>query len=337
MSPQDYRRIVLSIKTDDNLRNRIRKNVISHNAGLPFFKRFPVYRLGLVCSCVLVLVGAIIVVPRLSNRPALSNAVSGSTVQSSSFTSFKPASSVTSKTQNSTVQKRQSSTVSTIPSQAAPANRSSASSGNTMAVGGITLGNNPVILDFDHRLYGIVLEDSNIQPKDTVGRISYLGERGVFTIEGVSLSDGICIPEFDGGSKVKTTKYAEYDYLCDETIQIRGLSYSFTTGSQLNDVCRVESSSSEVESSNSQNKNHSYLIQRIVYPDLNPKFTSIVDKIIGQIPTGDVYSIDEIDPSEAIAIKSKTTWFLVTKRYGYSGKTIDDVLKDKGIQNNAIK
>jgi hypothetical protein len=345
MNPQDYKRVVSNFKTNDNLQNRLKQKIVNNTKQLPFYKSMPVYRFGLMATCLIVLIIGVLVIQRLneiltssdkginsssiasneSSQNAVNNAVNSNKLQSNSAQSISSIISNSSK-KSSTTQ----------------VNGTKASSDKTVPqVKGGATGFNPVILNYNHKLYntpglGLFGYGDPVQHGEVIGYVSScIGERDAYSVKDVSLLDSICIPDYNSNSK-----YGKYDYLCDETIIIQGLTYYFTTNGQINGVCLVSNSQPQNNTnsnSNSQNNNCSYLLQLINYPTLSPKITSIVDKIIGQIPTGNVYSIDEIDPSEAIAINANNLWFLVTKEYGYSGKTINDVLNDKGIQNFAIK
>jgi hypothetical protein len=208
---------------------------------------------------------------------------------------------------------------------------------------------NPFILNYNHRLYissclSINIPDNMLaKPSDIIGNLYGLK---VCAIQGVDLLTSICIQDH-----YIITNYVKYDYLCDDTISIQGVTYKFIDKSiklidkrdnfsDINIVSNIKSPNDNDSNSicNSQSNNCNYILQFIFYAPINDVgFKSIVHNIIGQIPSGNVYSIDEIEPSEAVFINANNHPLLVTKEYGYSGKTIDDVLKEKGLQLFATK
>jgi hypothetical protein len=215
MNPQDYKRIVTNIKVDENLQNRIKQKIIN-NKQLPFYKSMPVYRYGLISACIIVLMGMVLVIPKLNeiSNPSIKDTNSSISKQSSQTISSNTAA-ITKQQDNSS--KASLSDSSKNQSGVAQVNSTSNSS-NTTAPSVIHGPNmiDPVMLNYNHNIY--CTDTSTVitaKLDDVLGNISYEGnERDVFSVQGVSFLNNICISPLN--KTHDPLQYRKYDYLCDE-------------------------------------------------------------------------------------------------------------------------
>lgn len=329
-----------SLKVKDDLWNKLKNTISQDKELIPMKKHIPIYRLGLAATCAIVLMVGVIAMPRLNQIFTLSNQIQISSLSTESNKAIK-----TNTISSSSVQTVQSKAISNSKLQISSSKAASKAVNSTLGSspstmnpympqvkGGLQKYCNPSIFNYNHRLYSGPTYNNNIKPSDIIG---YAGKLETYAIQGISLLNSICCK--NTALNDNTFYYGKYDYLCDERITLQGLTYHLTASDSIythSDIFIVSSceSKKDINSNyNSHNNNDSYL--------LNTRFdlSSIVNKVIGQIPTGNVYSIDEIDPSNAIAIKANNKWFSITKEYGYSGKTIDGVFNDKGLMEPGVK
>lgn len=191
----------------------------------------------------------------------------------------------------------------------------------------------PQILDYNHKLYitnSVFTDKTTAAPQDLIGYIKYNSiDVPAYTVIGENITESICILKTYIQSPEAENIYFKYKYLCDDDFTAQGKSYGLMGG-----ILNVTASSGNSADSNESNMSD-YSLEWIFltsYPSVLQNIKEILGDEIGKIPSGgSVYSIDEIDPSEAVYINIGDNWFLVTKTNEYTGKTVDDVMKDKGI------
>lgn len=162
----------------------------------------------------------------------------------------------------------------------------------------------------------------------------------VAKIKGEEQKNAVCV-------KTWSNPWQRFPFLCEDKIILQGRVYHFTDGStghlydsplsnasDIKVVSDVSSSVAQASKAASENKGNDYTLQIILYPKIGVQIPAIKNKVIGKIPGGTVWSLDEIDPSQAIAIQAESLsgemWLLATKQVGYTGKTVVDVLTKNG-------
>lgn len=202
----------------------------------------------------------------------------------------------------------------------------------------------PRLLEYQHRLYltpgimGVFSKNEYVKP---AGLICKIFDGNVCFVQGVDAAQAICLQDMNSRSN-----YIGYHYLFDDSMQIGGRTYRFVSGRNnssksayggISDVIPADDANflAEVDSiDSSPTSDEDYYINLILNNggSTDKQLAAIMDKAIGTLNGATVYSIDEIDPSQAVMIKTaKNDLFVVAKRYGTTGKTIENVLADKGL------
>lgn len=255
---------------------------------------------------------------------------------------------------NSTSSKIQSSMPKTASNKATgkTASNSSVSNGpvkSTEVIGGDGEFNDISYLDYNHRLYTLSL--THAEPDKIIGYnkpTDTAHSYEICSIKGMDISQSIC-KENIGEEKDDNGRiyYYKYDYICNDTITVNSTVYDLTGGrdnkytengiviGSLRETLEAVTSDQTVSMAQGMGgKDNEYYFSGGVY-GLGIDVSKIVDNVIGVLPNGKVYSIYEIAPSHEIALNLNGDWFLALKKddTSYNGKSIKDVLKDKGLYN----
>jgi hypothetical protein len=238
-------------------------------------------------------------------------------------------------------------------------------------VAGFYTFNEPDILDYNDRLYIMSRNDDGsivqVTPQNKIGdfvwkplehdHVTNDFNVPAYTVSGEDITKSICILDtFDLEHGEKSLNcHMRYVYLCEDNFTIKDITYHLISNNDITGVTYVTNvdnnsnsnsciNTSSIYSSdniNSGSNANDYFLEleglqgSLISKQQNVK--DILNSEIGQISSGGiVYSIDEIDPSEAVFINIGDNWVLLTKANGYTGKTVDDVMKDKGIKNEQI-
>lgn len=166
-------------------------------------------------------------------------------------------------------------------------------------------------------------------PGNLIAHCLWITAKNICAIQGVDPAKAICVQ--DDASK---TGYSIFRYLCNEPAVIAGRSYQFINSNAALNLDFAQSASTV-----SSPQSDEYLLRLNPYTYKSPTtcMNPVLGPEIGKIPGGTVYVFDKIDPSEAIIIHSGSLWMTAVKRYGYTGKTIDEVWEEKtGIPNAVL-
>lgn len=326
MKQEDYRRVVSGFVMDPECKDRIKKNVCR---AVP--QRNTFFRYGMVAACALVLIGCALTVQRL--KMANSNTVGPQTAQNAISVSQAAGSGQTPASSSVLSSSRSSSE---LTAKSSPQN--SAVDGtphDTPFIAGIKGIDTPRFLFYNNSIYtigGLIApsKDRSAIPEKLIGFA--WGKRRVCTVQNVDVSKNICmqcpdetILRYTNGSEAVLTGYVRYDFLLKNPITIQGKPYFLTDGLF----------TTTLDCTSPANNSIVYTID--LSDTLLPLFhQKILGKPICQVGKGTVYSIDEINPDNAVAIFDNKCWYFVVKKYGYTGKTIDDVTKEKGITIRSI-
>lgn len=314
MNAQDYRRIVTTLEPDDALRRRLKEKVINHKVLRPLFKMQSPLLYAIVPACFVIFVCATIMIQRLSG--------------------------IASPDLNS------NQTVANSKNRSSAATSAAASDGENKGPAFLY----PVLLSYGNRIYfggtgQLAQPGENARQLGTVPCLANRTRAPIFPVRGVSVSQSLCLLWTNTG---KNNIYSQFDYLCDETVTVDGKTYTFVPGEPDNvtgegnyvmPLYSVFSASGSATTGNpekSLDDAHAYFFRWVVYPKFSLNVIALAHTVIGQIPNGKVYALDEIDPSQAVALNDGKYWFLITKKTGYAGKTVQQVLKEKGLESNVV-
>lgn len=171
------------------------------------------------------------------------------------------------------------------------------------------------------------------EPEKKIGHFKNINEDlPAYSVKGLDTSKSICIKT---NWEENRSEYYKYDYVCSDTLKIQGRIYHFIGSSGFSNITDIQTLSSISKVDGSYVNYYIDWIFLYSNPAVNGIVQKLLDKEIYKIPTGGtVYSIDEINPTEAVFLNINDNWFFVRKVKGYSGKTVSDVMKDKGLQFN---
>lgn len=196
----------------------------------------------------------------------------------------------------------------------------------------------PQILDYSGRLYitnSVFGDKEDVTPGDNLGTIDFGGSVPVYAVKDTDAAASICLLgtyKSDDGPK----EYYQYDYLCPDSFTAQGGSYRLEGTDSGGSITEV--TSKNALAARSARMTTAYELTWEITTDQNnvlDNIKAILDEKIASPSDGtDVYSIDEIDPSQAVYLNIGDKWFLATKSVGYTGKTVDDVMKDKGLTSS---
>lgn len=171
------------------------------------------------------------------------------------------------------------------------------------------------------------------EPDKEIGHFKNINEDlPAYSVKGENISKSICIKT---NWEENSSEYYRYDFVCGDTLEIQDRIYHFIGSIGPSNITDIITASS---SPKMQDRYINYYIDWIFLysnPDVSGLVKKLLDKEIYKIPSGGtVYSIEEINPSEAVFMNINDNWFFVRKAKGYSGKTVSEVMKDKGLQYN---
>ena len=200
----------------------------------------------------------------------------------------------------------------------------------------------PSILSYNHKIYCTVNFGQNpyVTPDTIIGYATYPYPHTttVCSAMGVSTSDAIgMLNVFDSSQQ---GNYLRYDFFCDDQIKINEISYKIDIyrnsanfiGTYV--IPGVSSSaglsSQAVQSIVAENPDDYRLAYDVYFDSLN--HAKILDQKISTIYHDvEVYSIDDISPTNAVFLHFEGSWFPLIKEHGYSGKSIQTVMREKGL------
>lgn len=211
----------------------------------------------------------------------------------------------------------------------------------------------PVILDFNHKLYISNTIFGGRAESENAELIGYFrNDIPVCSVKGEDAEKSICLKNTSDSSK--TDVYSKYEYLYDDSISLNGTDYHLLNDNrngspiaQISFANPLVPVSTDNAQTNAVSDNDYYANWDAIGTDYLTNLRKVlIAKEIKSSPSMKVYSIDEIDPKEAVYIYFSNSWFtqglnnekgiwvLLTKANNYTGKTINDVMKDKGIETD---
>lgn len=202
---------------------------------------------------------------------------------------------------------------------------------------------NPYFIQYQHRLYltpGPFTGDSyqhSVKPGMVLAHFTSLlnipgkNDQIACAVQETDPAKGVCIRDFNDKND-----YPYYPYLCDETVVINRRSYHFTGDTDFISLDAPETQSAASAAPSDGNPANEYKLNLNILSFVPHIMDNVRGSKIGVLPGGTVYAIDEIDPSEAIIIHSSSLWLTATKQYGYTGKTIEDVWREKSGVSDAV-
>lgn len=338
MKPDDYKRVVSAFPMDDQLKNRIKAKIKT-----PVYKRIPIYRYSAIAACFIIVLGGVIAAinynltksdlsPVIANSKkedvTTSNRSNGSVIIAKASSQIPDSSPIISSTGSSLSSVKSSMNSSASASKGSTPSSTAATESAPPVVDGVCRNSNPPLLIYNNKIYSTpsttaFIKSMMVNPGDVIGSIWGLK---VCAVQGIDISKNICVQNRNSTGKA-LAEYVKYNYLCDNILTIKGFQY-YLTVSYLND--------SAVAGGSIQSQPNGSIAYTMELEDYPTGYDQIKDKVIGNISTGTIYSIDEIDPTNAVIIYANNYWFLVSKESGYTGKTISDVLKDKDTKEGIV-
>ena len=181
----------------------------------------------------------------------------------------------------------------------------------------------PVVLDCNGSLYitnSVFGDKATAKPGKRIGSIAFGGDVPVCAVKSRPLAKSICILSTYNGSK----SYLRYDYLSKDFLSAGGRTYRITSASR---VLSGESAAGSKSSASGYKLRWIYLYSS---PSVRQATKAILRNKLGDVPSGAIYAIKQIDPENAVCLNLGSRWFYLKKQSGYKGKTIDEVMAENG-------